>query len=83
MKKRLDYVLGNKSTRMSTTDEETEYDNYAATEQRKVSEEQVMQKLEDSYKASKTTADFNSSDIGGSQTDDDDPMSYFAKLADS
>jgi hypothetical protein len=84
LKKRLDYVLGNKSTLTSTQQEETEYDNYAATEQRKVSEEQVMQKLEDSYKASKTTADFNSPDIGGSKADDDeDPMSYFAKLADS
>jgi len=30
LKKRLDYVLGNKSTRRSTVEEETEYDNYAA-----------------------------------------------------
>ena len=82
LKKRLDYVLGNKSNRIQQ--EETEYDNYAATEQRKVSEEEVMRKLEDSYQASKTTADFNSPDITPGKTDDDDdPMSYFAKLADS
>ena len=40
--------------------------------------------FEDSYQLSKTTADFNSPDIGGGKADDDDdPMSYFAKLADS
>jgi len=75
LKKRLDYVLGSKSTR-NTAQEETEYDNYAATEQKSVSEEDVMQKLEDSYKASKQVE-------STSTADDDDPMSYFSKLADS
>ena len=56
--------------------EETEYDNYAATEQKSVSEEDVMQKLEDSYKASKQVE-------STSTADGDDPMSYFSKLADS
>ena len=56
--------------------EETEYDDYAQVE-KKVSEEEVLKKLEDSYQASKTTEPSSSSD------DDDDPMSYFAKLADS
>ena len=85
LKKRLDYVLGNKSTNRSPVEEETEYDNYAATEQKSVTEEQVMQKLEDSYKSSKTTADFNSPDItdGKGDSDDEDPMSYFSRLADS
>jgi hypothetical protein len=84
LKKRLDYVLGNKSTRRSTVEEETEYDNYAATERKTVSEEEVMRKLEDSYQSSKTTSDFNSPDITISKGDDDeDPMSYFSKLAES
>ncbi len=77
LKKRLDYVLGTKSTRTSAQQEETEYDNYAAAEQKAVSEEDVMRKLEDSYQASKGTETTTTSD------DDDDPMSYFAKLADS
>jgi len=78
LKKRLDYVLGKKSTRVAPAAEETEYDNYASTEQKSVSEEEVMRKLEDSYKASKVV------DAAPSVDDnDDDAMSYFAKLADS
>ena len=71
--KRLNYVLGNTSTRKTTVEEETEYDNYAAQETKQVSEEQVMEKLEQSYQASKETTTV--------ETDDEDPMSYFAKLA--
>mgnify|MGYP001444089994 FL=1 len=76
LKKRLDYVLGKKSTRMAA--EETEYDNYAAAEQKSVTEEQVLRKLEDSYQASKAPETTPTSD-----DNDDDAMSYFAKLADS
>ena len=76
LKKRLDYVLGNKSTRMSTVEEETEYDNYAATETQRVSEEQVMQKLEQSYKATQEPVASSSND------DEDDALSYFSRLAD-
>jgi len=75
LKKRLDMVLGNKA-QARQEEQETEYDNYAATEQRAVSEEQVMQKLEDSYQASKNVESTSS-------TDDDDPLSYFSKLAES
>jgi len=75
LKKRLDIVLGNKA-QARQEEQETEYDNYAATEQRAVSEEQVMQKLEDSYQASKNVESTSS-------TDDDDPLSYFSKLAES
>ena len=75
LKKRLDMVLGSK-TQAHQEAQETEYDNYAATEQRAVSEEQVMQKLEDSYQASKNVEPTSS-------TDDDDPLSYFSKLAES
>jgi len=78
LKKRLDYVLGNKSTRKLTVDEETEYDNYAASEQKTVSETEVMQKLEESYKASQSRTETTSSD-----EDEEDPMSYFSRLADS
>ena len=78
LKKRLDYVLGKKSSRVAPVQQETEYDNYAATEQKTVSEEEVMRKLEDSYQASKTP------EATPTVTDDDDDaMSYFAKLADS
>ena len=75
LKKRLDYVLGKKSTRMSTVDEETEYDNYAAVETKRVSEEQVMEKLEQSYKQSQSTPQASSDD------EEDDALSYFSKLA--
>ena len=34
----------NKSTRRSTVEEETEYDNYAVTERKTVSEEEVVPK---------------------------------------
>ena len=73
--KRLNYVLGQTSTRKSTVEEETEYDNYAAVESKQVSEEQVMEKLEQSYQASKETTTV--------ETDDEDPLNYFAKLAES
>ena len=78
LKKRLDYVLGKKSTRPAPQAEETEYDNYAAAEQKSVTEEQVLRKLEDSYQASKTP-----DPAPTASDDDDDAMSYFAKLADS
>jgi len=81
LKKRLDYVLGNKSTRMTTVEEETEYDNYAATEQKSVSEEEVLRKLETSYQQSKAAAEDSST--SSADDEDDDAMSYFAKLADS
>jgi hypothetical protein len=83
LKKRLDYVLGNKAQARQVA-QETEFDNYATTERKTVSEEEIMQKLEDSYQSSKADVDFNSSDItGGKGDDDDDPMSYFSKLAES
>ena len=80
LKKRLDYVLGKKSTRQAPQPDETEYDNYAATEQKAVSEEEVLRKLEDSYQASKVT---EPTSITDDNDDGDDAMSYFAKLADS
>ena len=83
LKKRLDMVLGTTSTRQAA--QETQYDNYPATEQKRVTEEEVMQKLEDSYQASKAapTPTVTPSSDGDSEDDTDDPMSYFARLADS
>ena len=43
----MDYVLGTK--KRSAPQEETEYDDYAQVESKKVSEEEVLKKLEDSY----------------------------------
>ena len=79
LKKRLDAVLGKSNRR--PVQEETEYDNYAASETKRVSEEDVLRKLEDSAKAAKTVEEPSVPSDSGS--DDDDPMSYFAKLADS
>lgn len=80
LKKRLDYVLGKKpAPRPAPAQEETEYDNYAATEQKKISEDEVMNRLEDTYKAAKQVED-TPSDSGD---DPEDPMSYFSRLADS
>jgi hypothetical protein len=81
LKKRLDMVLGTTSTRQAA--QETQYDNYPATEQKRVTEEEVMQKLEDSYQASKAAPTPTDTPSGDGDSEDDDPMSYFAKLADS
>jgi len=76
LKKRLDYVLGNRNTnRPAPVQEETEYDSYAAVEKKKVTEEEVLKKLETSYQESKA--------VNETTSEDDDPLSYFAKLAES
>ena len=84
LKKRLDYVLGNKRPAQRVTTEELDYDTTSQVEQKRVSEEEVLQKLERSAKASKsvseTTDDFNKAI---SSDEEEDPLSYFAKLADS
>ena len=80
LKKRLDNVLGTTSTRQAA--QETQYDNYPATEQKRVTEEEVMQKLEDSYQAAKSTPTVSVSNTSNGD-DEEDPMSYFSKLADS
>ena len=84
LKKRLDMVLGNKQQKRQEA-EETEYDSYASTEQKRVSEEDVLRKLEDSAKAAKAVEAPVVDDNTPSSNDDDDtdPMSYFARLADS
>ena len=74
LKKRLDYVLG--TTAPKAVVEETEYDGYQAQEDKRVSEEQVLHKLEKSYQESKKVSTDDA-------VEEDDTLSYFAKLAES
>ena len=60
--------------------QETEYDNYAAQETKKVTEEEVLKKLETSYQESKAVETVNTP---SSTEEEEDPLSYFAKLAES
>jgi len=83
LKKRLDMVLGKKAKAAAA--EETEYDDYASVEQKRVSEEDALRKLEKQIVESNQKAGgFNDSDITPSSSNDeeDDAMSYFSKLAD-
>ena len=75
LKKRLDYVLGNKKAK-AVEAEETEYDSYSSTEQSRVSEEDALKKLEQQIIQS------NSAPQTSTNEDEDDAMSYFSKLAD-
>jgi hypothetical protein len=76
LQKRLDYVLGKKGTnKMTSINDETEYDDYVSHEKSKSSETNVMEELEDSYRRSKSVSDTSYSD------DEEDPLSYFQKLA--
>jgi len=77
LKTRLDYVLGAKAKLQVA--QETEYDNYAAQETQKVTEEEVLKKLETSYQESKAVEPVNAP----SSEEEEDPLSYFAKLAES
>ena len=74
LKRRLDYVLGTKAKAQAA--QQTEYDDYAAQETKKVTEEEVLKKLETSYQESKNVS-------APATEDEEDPLSYFAKLAES
>ena len=76
LKKRLDYVLGNRVPKAAPVVEETEYDGYQEQETKRVSEEQVLNKLEKSYQESKKVSTDES-------VEEDETLSYFAKLAES
>ena len=78
LKTRLDYVLGAKAKLQVA--QETEYDNYATQETQKVTEEEVLKKLETSYQESKVVDTVNSTPTN---EEEEDPLSYFAKLAES
>ena len=77
LEKRLNYVLGvNKpKPKSSFADQEEEYDSYIP---QKSNEENVMSELEESYRKSKSVETSSSDD-----SDEDDTMSYFNKLANS
>ena len=74
LKKRLGYVLGTKTAPQRVTKEELDYETTAQTEVKRVSEEEVLKKLENSYQESKQVE---------TSSDEEDPLSYFAKLAES
>jgi len=77
LQKRLNSVIGNKR---STVAEEAQYEPESETvQQNNVSEEEVMRKLEQSYKESKAVPEASTS----STDEDDDTLDYFSKLADS
>jgi len=76
LKKRLDYILGNKSNNQKVTSEELDYDTTSQTETKRVSDEEVLKKLEKSVAKSKKSPP-------SEDEDDDDTLSYFQKLADS
>ncbi len=78
LKKRLDYVLGNKKAKTAAA-EETEYDKYEVTETKRVSEEDALRKLEEQIVNSKVN---NPEPPTSNGEDEDDAMSYFSKLAD-
>ena len=73
--KRLKYVLGQKGTpRMSSVEEETEYDNYTESV-----ESTVTKELEESYSRSKSP----SLPVVNKEVDEDeeDALAYFQRLA--
>ena len=75
LKKRLDAVLCVAVSKSVV--QETEYDGYQAQEDKKVTEDQVYQKLEKSYQKSKAVS------TDETVEEEDDTLSYFAKLAES
>ena len=81
LKKRLDYVLGTRAKAQAS--QQTEYDGYAAQETKKVTEEEVLKKLETSYQESKNVSAPAAAGAGTGVEDEEDPLSYFAKLAES
>jgi len=76
LEKRLKYVLGQKgSTRSSSIDDETEYDNYSESNV----ESSVVKELEESYARSKSPSlPVVTKEV---DEDEDDALSYFQKLA--
>ena len=75
LEKRLQYVLGQKGTpRMSSVEEETEYDNYTESK-----ESAVVKELEESYARSKSPSlPVVTKEV---DEDEDDALAYFQRLA--
>ena len=81
LKKRLDYVLGNKGT-PKFQDQETVEEEEEFRAQNRGDSNPVPQSMKNELDSLSEGRDFNSPDITGSSSeDDDDALSYFAKLA--
>jgi hypothetical protein len=81
LEKRLKYVLGKKVTQKYVETEEHEYGSYV---QESSENSNVMKELEESYNRSKSfEPSSDSTKYSIPESDDDDPISYFQKLAES
>jgi hypothetical protein len=78
LEKRLKQVLGQKNPSKSIASQEEELESYT---QESSKENNVMMELEESYNRSKSSS--SPSTISNLTDDDDDPISYFQKLAES
>jgi hypothetical protein len=78
LEKRLKQVLGQKNSSKSIASQEEELESYT---QESSKENNVMMELEESYNRSKSSS--SPSTISNLADDDDDPISYFQKLAES
>ena len=79
LKKRLDYVLGNKGTPRFQDQESVEEEEEFRAANRGTPVPQSMKEELDALSSS--SGGFNDPDITPSSNDDDDALSYFAKLA--
>ena len=80
LKKRMDYVLGNKGT-PKFQDQETVEEEEEFRRQNRGESNPMPQSMKEELNSLSDGRDFNSSDITSSSTEDDDTLSYFAKLA--
>ena len=80
LKKRMDYVLGNKGT-PKFQDQESIQEEEEFRQQNRSSSESMPQSMREELNSLSDGRDFNSSDITKSSTEDDDTLSYFAALA--
>ena len=80
LKKRMDYVLGNKGT-PKFQDQESIQEEEEFRQQNRSSSESIPQSMREELNSLSDGRDFNSSDITKSSTEDDDTLSYFAALA--
>ena len=80
LKKRLDYVLGNKTSRAPQIAEEDDYEDLVETKSR---EDSVMEELESSFRKSKSAPVLPVVQQSSDDEDEDDALSYFQRLAES
>lgn len=80
LKKRLDFVLGNSTSRSSQSSAGNAYEEFVQT---KSSNDNVMEELEKSYRKSTTPAPVEQVSSDVNEEDEDDALSYFQRLAES